>query len=202
MEVTAKIDFPINTIMKRTLFLASSLLLGLLSISFAQDNLLKNPDFTISTDQGLEDWQFSTWHFSQNPLLAKQVEWKVVDEEDGSKVLSIVSTSPIKANLWWQQRLNITGSGNYELSVQVKAKGKDDAARITLGVGIYFLDADGQWISYEQFKPTSSVPSGEWEEVRGTVLAPENATTLTVRLGADFEGEVAIYFKSPVLTVE
>lgn len=163
------------------------------------DNLLKNSDF-ISDSRGVAGWQFSTWNFDRNIELAKQIDWGVANEADGTHSLSFQTKTPIKSNLWWQQRLDISGSGQYELSVSVKLVRKGDGTKATVGVGIFFLNGEGKWMSFEQLKP-SVTSSGDWEEISGTILAPEEATSLAVRLGVDFDGEIEFFAKNPVLKV-
>jgi len=191
-----------NTLMLRIVSLIPILCLTALPFTLnaeSPDNLLTNSDF-ISDSGVIPGWQFSTWNLAQNIEMAKQVDWGVVDETDGTHSLSFKTKAPIKNNLWWQQRLNISGSGRYELSVSVKLVRKDEAVA-HYGVGIYFLDGEGKWLAFERLE-SSGTPSGGWEEISGTILAPEEAASLTVRLGADFDGEVEFLVKNPVLKAQ
>lgn len=171
-----------------------------LSLLVAQSdvNLLKNADLSQGKGQEVPDWRFSTWNLEGKPALQDGIDWQLVDMEDGVRGLSIKAKNPLKAHVWWQQTLDVSGSGSYHLSVKAKATFDTKESRASLSVGIHFMDAAGEWLGYQSL-PAASM-TGDWEEVSGTIVVPEAAAKMGVRLGVDFEGVVDVVFKDVVLT--
>lgn len=167
-----------------------------LSSAHAEENLLQNPALN-GTGKNPAHWDFSIWNVKQTPGLADLVDWGLTDV-DGQRVLFISSKPGAKANLWWQQRMDVTGSGNYRLSVHAKAEAREESAVGAISVGIYFLDANSKWLAYKQL-PASQKLSGDWQLIEGNILAPEESARLVVRIGVDFKGSVMAYFNEPVL---
>lgn len=161
------------------------------------ENLLHNASLEQGEGKNAVGWNFSVWNLKAIPGLGEQIEWGLTDV-DGQRALSMVSQPGIKANLWWQQSLDVTGTGEYQLSVKLKAESRAEGARGTIGVGIYFLDSAGKWLDFKTI-PAPRKLTGQWEALTGKIVAPEGATKMVVRMGMAFEGAVAFYFSSPEL---
>lgn len=178
---------------------------GLLSLASAcaaqQADLLKNEDLAAGEGRKVPGWEFSTWNFRNNPGLADQLDWKVADDAGhaGSRCLTISTLSAAKANVWWQQVIPATPGASYRFSVKLRGK-LGEAKYGRPGVGIYFIDASGKWLGFQEIKNLNFSGNGEWQSAEEKVTAPEDAAKMAVRLGAMFDGSLEVSFKEIRLT--
>jgi hypothetical protein len=189
-----------HTSLRALAALGISLFLTVTGLTAQPENLLKNPDFTTVSEGKPASWQFSLWNLTEEQKTGGQVLWSAVKQGADSNALAIQTSSPVKAHLWWQQSLPVSGSGNYRFSVKVKLATKTPATRATLNVGLYFLGEGKRWLNFDQLKAPSK-PGADWIELSGLIAAPEEAATVTARLGVDFNGEIEFLIKDPVLTL-
>ena len=163
-------------------------------------NLLKHADLPAGVEAAKDPWQFSLWLLTDEQKSGDQIQWGVATQDDSSRALQIRTTVPFKSQLWWQQRLPVSGSGHYHFSVKAKVTTQSSATRAQTNVGLYFLGEGNRWLTFVPLKSTAK-PGDGWVELSGKIVAPEEATVVTARLGVEFTGETEVLFKDPVLTL-
>jgi hypothetical protein len=186
--------------MKKPLALLLVTLALLLPSSFGGqgDNLLKNADFDIDAEGVVADWQVPTYPFSDDPAVAEQLKWGVEDVK-GTKCLAISTKEFVKSNLWWEQIVPAIGGNTYEVSVKVKGELMEGSNYGGVQVGVHFLDANGQYLSYQAIPDVKEL-SDTWQLIKGKITAPDDAVKMGFRMGVNFNGGVKVFFKEPSLT--
>ena len=186
--------------MKTPITLIVSFLTLLLATAFGGqgENLLKNVDFQADADGVIANWQVPTYPFKDDPSIVEQLKWGV-ENVNGSKCLAISTKDPVKTQVWWEQIIKGNGGNTYEISVKVKGVLHEGSKYGGAKVGVHFLDADGQFLSYQAL-PDAEALSDTWQIVKGKVTAPDDAVKMGLRIGVLFDGGVEVFFKEPSLT--
>lgn len=153
-------------------------------------NLVKNGNLEKGQGRDVPAWSFSeSIGISDNSVAAVQdgkVVWGLVDYM-GDRFLGISMPEPVKAHVWWRQDVNVVGGLSYRLSLQASGTGHPN----TRGeAGVYFRNMDGSWGKYlavPEFTLTKN-----WQTYTLDFMAPDNARSITLRLGVDNPGNDVI----------
>ena len=163
-------------------------------------NLLPVPGIPEPNQNPASSWVFSAWNANSDPTAKGKVDGKISTDTDGHQMLTVASTESLKSiQMWWQaQNVTCAGGASYQLSVSVKGTVRTGTARPTIGV--YFMDATRKWIGFQEISGVPPTLPSDWQKIEGSVVAPENAVTMGVRIGVVYtEGDADISYKDPIL---
>jgi len=163
-----------------------------------EENLLKNADFKPDANGAISGWQVPKYPFADDPAVAEQLKWGVEDVK-GTPCLAISTKEPVKANVWWEQIVKGNGGNTYDVSVKIKGELLEGSKYGGVQVGVHFLDANGQFLSYQAI-PDAKELSDTWQVIKGKITAPDDAVKMGFRMGVNFNGGVKVFFKEPTLT--
>lgn len=159
----------------------------------AEQNLLKNGNFESGDGQSVTKWLFLPSHLPKDPEEAAKVVHESFKEEDGNRCLKVSTTASVP-NLhvfWTQEKEDAIPGGAYHLKFRAKGtfakEGGND--RGNPDAGVYFKDADGQWIGHIPV-PNVEFTDG-WADYELNFTAPENAASVGVRFGLHCQGGIA-----------
>ena len=162
----------------------------------AGENLLKNPDFSVTGKNGIPaDW---TLHESE-PLRGRLRLSRSRDGGISGNAVKIAFTPGAgRGQSWLVQRVSGLPGSRWRLQVKSRVKVLDSTAEFEVTVGVFFLDAAGKWLSYrnmatlayrsEKWIGATKLPAPSWMETSGDFTAPADTALIGIRLNVTGPG--------------